>query len=515
VNLVIRNGTVYDGTGADGRVADVAIEDGRILGIGEVEGDAQEIDAAGLAVAPGFIDIHSHSDYTLLLDPRAVSAIHQGVTTEVVGNCGFGCFPIRDPGLARRAIYGYSDDLPVTWASAGEYFEILDAARPAVNVLSLVPNGQLRIATLGVADRAASPAELAEMQTLLHESLDAGAWGYSTGLEYAQEQAATEDELTALAQHAPFYATHTRRRDDGAADAVAEAIRTGDRAGVRLQVSHLVPRNGIEESRRCIALVESAHDRGQDVAFDMHTRTFGVTNLYAALPAWALGAEPAELASILRDPAQRDRMRTHRSILSAGDDWSRIVLLDADAWPEYSRRDLAAIAAERGQEPLDAVYDLLLGDVEELHRLMVIIHAYSEDEQREAFAHRLCVPGSDATTLAPDGLLAHSFFHGAYTWASWFWRFMVRDEKLLSPADAVHRLTGQPAERIGLTDRGVLREGARADVVVFDPERFAERGTVFEPNLLAEGMKHVVVNGALTLRDGQLTGQRGGMVVRR
>jgi N-acyl-D-aspartate/D-glutamate deacylase len=208
-------------------------------------------------------------------------------------------------------------------------------------------------------------------------------------------------------------------------------------------------------------------------------------------------------------------MRTHRSILSAGNDWSRIVLLDSEAWPEYSRRDLAAIAAEREQEPLDAVYDLLLGDVEELHRLMVIIHAYSEDQQREAFAHRLCVPGSDATTLAPDGRLAHSFFHGAYTWASWFWRFMVRDEKLLSPADAVHRLTGQPAERIGLTDRGVLREGARADVVVFDPERFAERGTTFEPNLLAEGTKHVVVNGVLTLRDGQLTGERGGMVVRR
>jgi len=515
VKLLIRNGTVYDGTGAEGRVADVAIEDGRVAGIGQLEAEADVIDAAGLAVAPGFIDIHSHSDYTLLIDPRAVSAIHQGVTTEVVGNCGFGCFPIRDPAVARRAIYGYSDELPVTWSSAGEYFERLEAARPAVNVLSLVPNGQLRIATLGVVDRPADTRELAEMQTLLHESLDAGAWGYSTGLEYAQEQGATEEELTALAGNAPFYATHTRRRDDGAADAVAEAIRTGDRAGVRLQVSHLVPRNGIAESRRCIELVEAARDRGQDVAFDMHTRRFGLTNLYAALPPWALAAETGELAALLRDPAKRDEMRSHRSILSAGNDWSRVVLLDSEAWPEYGRRDLASIAAERGQAPLDAVYDLLLGDVEELHRLMVIIHAYSEDQQREAFAHPLCVPGSDATTLAPDGSLAHSFFHGAYTWASWFWRFMVRDEGLLAPAEAVHRLTGRPAERIGLSDRGVLREGARADVVVFDAERFSERGTVFEPNLLADGMKHVVVNGVQTLRDGRLTGERGGMVLRR
>ena len=515
MKLVIRNGTVYDGTGAAGRVTDVAIDDGRIAGVGQLELEAEEIDAAGLAVAPGFIDIHSHSDYTLLLDPRAVSAIHQGVTTEVVGNCGFGCFPIRDAGVARRAIYGYSDELPVTWSSAGEYFDVLDAAKPAVNVLSLVPNGQLRIATLGVADRPAAARELAEMQALLRESLDAGAWGYSTGLEYAQEQAATEDELTALARHAPFYATHTRRRDDGAADAVAEAIRTGDRAGVRLQVSHLVPRNGIEESRRCVALVESARDRGQDVAFDMHTRTFGLTNLYAALPAWALAAERDELLRILRDPVKRDEMRPHRSILSAGNDWSRVVLLDSDIWPEYARRDLASIAAERSQEPLDAVYDLLLGGLDELERLMVIIHAYSEDQQREAFAHPLCMPGSDATTLAPDGRLAQAFFHGAYTWAAWFWRFMVRDEQLLTPADAIHRLTGQPAERIGLSDRGVLREGARADVVVFDPARFVERGTVYEPNQLAEGMRHVVVNGVPTLRDGRLTGDRGGVVVRR
>jgi N-acyl-D-amino-acid deacylase len=161
------------------------------------------------------------------------------------------------------------------------------------------------------------------------------------------------------------------------------------------------------------------------------------------------------------------------------------------------------------------VYDLLLGAIEELERLMVIIHAYTEDQQREAFAHPLCVPGSDATTLAPDGRLAHSFFHGAYTWAAWFWRFMVREERLLDPAEAIHRLTGAPAERIGLSDRGVLREGARADVAVFDAGEFGERGTVFEPNLLAQGMRHVVVNGVPTLRDGRLTGDRAGMVVRR
>jgi N-acyl-D-amino-acid deacylase len=515
VRLAIRGGTVVDGTGAPGRRADLLVEDGHIADLGSFDAEAFEIDATGMLVVPGFVDLHSHSDYTLLVDPRAVSAIHQGVTTEVVGNCGFGCFPIRDAAIARRAIYGYCDDVPVTWSSAGEYFERLEDARPAVNVLSLVPNGQLRLATVGLSEREASSDERREMQALLHESLDHGAWGYSTGLEYAQEQGATEEEVTALARLAPFYATHTRRRDAGAAEAVAEALRTGDRAGIRLQVSHLVPRNGLEESRRCIELVDAARARGQDVAFDMHTRTFGLTNLYSVLPPWALGAERHELAAILRDSAKRDAMRDHRSILSAGADWSRVVLLDNDVWPEHARRDLQAIAEDRGQAPLDAVYDLLLDGLDELHHLLVIIHAYTEQQQREAFAHPLCVPGSDATTLAPDGPLAGSSFHGAYTWAAWFWRFMVRDERLLDPAAAIHRLTGAPAARIGLADRGVLRPGARADVVVLDPDVFEERGTTFEPNRVATGVRDVLVNGVHTLRDGSLTGARAGEVLRR
>jgi N-acyl-D-aspartate/D-glutamate deacylase len=518
--IVIRGGTILDGSGGEPVVGDVAIDGDRIATVGYVpRTDGGEIDATGLFVAPGFVDLHSHSDYTLLVDPRAASAIHQGVTTEVVGNCGFGCFPVRDVELARKAIYGYSPDVPIDWTTAGGYFERLEQARPAVNVASLVPNGQLRLATLGLADRPADAREAAEMKALLRESLAEGAWGYSTGLEYAQEAGATEAEVAALcaemARGGGLYATHTRRRDEGAADSVAEAIRVARAAQARLQVSHLVPRNGIEESRRSMEIVEDARGVGLDVEFDMHTRLYGLTHLYAALPPWVLAEDAARQAELLRDPAARDRMRPHRSILSAGGDWGRIVLLDNPFWPEYARRDVASVAAERGQEPLDAVYDLLLGAVEAPHRLMVIIHAYTEEEQREAFAHPLCVPGSDATTLAPDGPLADSWFHGAYTWASWFYRFMVRDERLLTPAQAVHKLTAQPAARIGLSDRGTLTPGSRADVTVFDGAAFAERGTTFEPNRLAAGVRHVFVNGVHTLRDGGLTGERGGRVLRR
>jgi N-acyl-D-amino-acid deacylase len=519
-DLVIRNGAVFDGTGCDPVAADVAIAGGRIEACGQIPPSAcPEIDASGLSVAPGFIDIHSHSDYTLLVDPRAVSALHQGVTLEVVGNCGHGCFPIGDPALAMRAIYGYTGHVPLTSTSAGVYFERLEEARPAVNVISLVPNGQLRLTAIGIADRAADADELRHITGLLEASLAEGAWGLSTGLEYAAEAGASETELTALcksvARADAVYATHTRRRDDGAAEAVAEAIRVAERAGVRLQISHLLPRNGAKESSRCVALVDDARKRGLDVAFDMHTRRFGLTNLHAALPAWALALPPDQLVDTLRDPRARRALKSHTSMLSAGGDWSRVVMLDNPVWPDYGRRDIASIAQERDQSPLDAVYDLLAAGVDQLHSLMVIIKCYTASQQRDIFTHPLCLPASDATTLAPDGSLAASTFHGAYTWAAWFYRFMVRDERLLSPAAAIHKLTGAPADRLGLTDRGFLRPGANADLVVFDHDEFGERGTTFAPNRPARGVVHVLVNGIPAVRDGVISGERSGKVIRR
>jgi N-acyl-D-amino-acid deacylase len=228
-----------------------------------------------------------------------------------------------------------------------------------------------------------------------------------------------------------------------------------------------------------------------------------------------MSAEPATLAEMLASESARADMKSYPSLLSAGGtDWSRIVLFDNDIWPRYARRDIASIADERGQEPLDAVYDLLLKTADDTRRLMVILHAYNEDQQREIFTHPLCMPGSDATTLAPNGPLSDSFFHGAYTWASWFYRFMVNETRLMTPAEAVHRLTGLPADTLGLRDRGVLKEGAHADVAIFDGPRFTDTGTTFEPNQLAHGMVHVLVNGVVTLRDGELTGERAGQVLR-
>ncbi|WP_419950063.1 N-acyl-D-amino-acid deacylase family protein [Candidatus Palauibacter sp.] len=518
-DLIIRGGLVFDGTGAAPVRADVVVCDGRIDFLGEVDAEAPvELDARGLAVAPGFIDVHSHSDYTLLVDPRAVSAIHQGVTTEVIGNCGHGCFPIRDPELSNRIIYGFDGSLPLDWSTPAAYLERLEEAAPAVNVMTLVPNGQLRLATMGLENRPATSDEVTAMTRLLEEGLEAGAWGYSTGLEYAPEQGAGEPEITALARvtarRGGFYATHTREREERADEAVAEAIRTARNADIRLQVSHLAPRSGPDQTNRCIDLVDAASAAGDDIAFDMHTRLYGLTFLYAMLPPRVLNASPEDQAALLRAPEVRAEIGAHKSIISGLGDWGRIYLVDNDIWPDMGRLDFEEIARRRDTTILDAACDLLLDSVGADRAPMVLLRAYSEAQQEDVFAHELCVPASDATALSPDGPLAGASFMGAYTWASWFWRFMVRQSGRLTPEEAVHRLSGLPAAIVGLSDRGLIKPGIRADIVAFDPETFADTGTTFEPNQLATGMRHVVVNGTVTLRDGQLTGERAGVVLR-
>jgi N-acyl-D-amino-acid deacylase len=521
LDLLISGGTVIDGSGGPSRRADVAIKDGVVMDVGHLAGAeaAEHIDATDRLVTPGFIDIHSHSDYSLLRDPRAMSALHQGVTLEVIGNCGHGCFPITDRAAAPISIYGHHEDTPIDWGDATGYFDRLQAASPAVNVLSLVPHGQLRLATIGLAERAATSDEVVAMASALELGLEQGAWGLSTGLEYPVEKGSSESEITELCQIVArrdgLYATHTRARDDGSVEAVDEAIRTARNANVRLQISHLLPRSGLEQGRRCMETVgEAAHQH--DVAFDMHTRLHSLRYLHTLLPMWALDGGRHKMAERLADPELRPQLKRADGGFPVAD-WSTVTLLDSRAWPEYGRRSLSDISAERGDaEVLDTVYDLLLGAATDTGETLIIIsHVHTEQQQREVFAHDLCVPGSDATTLAVDGRLAGETFHGAYTWAAWFYRYMARDTRLLKPEAAIHKLSGQPATRLGLRDRGVLRQGARADVVVLDPSTYGERGTTFEPNQLSAGVDHVVVNGIPALREGRLTGERAGTVLRR
>lgn len=518
-DIVIRGGTVFDGSGGPGRRADVAVANGKITAIGRIDRIGPlEIDAHGLYVSPGFIDIHSHSDYTLLADPRAVSAVAQGVTLEVIGNCGHGCFPLIDHSLARNSIYGLTDDIPLDWSTPAAYLDRLEAARPAVNVLTLVPNGQLRQSAVGLREGPATTDERRIMIRHLEEGLEAGAFGFSTGLEYPIEVGADRGEIETLlapvSRAGALYATHTRRRDEGAPEAVDEAIATARSADVRLQISHLLPRGGRSDCEACIQRVEKALDADLDIAFDMHTRTFALTFLYAMLPPWAMEGGLAGLSALINDEDSRAQIHAFPSIVSSGG-WGQVTLLDNAVVPEYARLDFESIAQLLDMAPGDAALELLCRSADAAQPLMIIRPVYSTSDQELAFSHPLCVPGSDATSLAPDGPLAGSAFHGAYSWAAWFYRFMVRERGLLSPEAALHKLTGQPAAILNLSDRGVLRPGAAADIAVFDPENFGERATQWEPNRTATGMRHVLVNGEPVLKDGEMTGCRSGSVLRR
>ena len=235
--------------------------------------------------------------------------------------------------------------------------------------------------------------------------------------------------------------------------------------------------------------------------------------LNTLLPLWVKGSWE-DRDYLLADPTARARMRNYPSIIASLGDWSRVILLDMPAWPDYGRLSFTDVAEQRGQHPLDAAYEILRKEPRDGPPFMVILLCYSADQQAAFFSHPDCIPASDATTLAPDGPLSRAMFHGAYTWAAWFYRFMVRERGLLSHEEAIHRMSGLPASVLGLKRRGRLKVGMAADVAVFDPGSFAERGTVFEPNALATGVRDLFVNGVATLRDGRATGERAGKVIR-
>ena len=524
MDLVVCGGTVVDGTGATGYRADVGVSGGRVEVIGDLTSveSTPVLDATGLTVAPGFIDIHSHSDFTLLVDPRAQSSITQGVTSEVVGNCGHGCAPITDPKQFTGNIYGYDPALEIDWRTTAEYLDLLNSIVPAVNVIPLVPNGNLRIAAMGTDTGGASPDQLRMMVAHLEEGLEAGAFGFSTGLEYPSERDCSEEEVIELckvvARVGGLYATHTRNKELYAVEAIEEGIRTAQAADVRLQVSHIIPRRGgpTDALERAMLVVEESRNRGMDIAFDAHTRLHGITNLSAALPPWAFEGGAKALESRLRDPEIRSAMKQHESIISSFGlgGWDRVFLFQSLESPDLQGKSLQELAPADGDE-FDAIFDLLLREHTDPHRSLCLCLSYEEDQLLRAFEHPLCTIGSDATALAVDGPLASSVFLGAYTWASWFFRRFVTERGDFTVEQAIHKLSGMPAVRLGLGDRGRIIEGKKADIIAFDPNAFRESGTLHSPNHLAGGMSHVVVNGVVTIEDGELTGQRGGQVIRR
>ncbi|MGI8552848.1 MAG: N-acyl-D-amino-acid deacylase family protein [Dehalococcoidia bacterium] len=483
-DLIIRGGTVYDGTGAEGVQADVGVRSDRIVTVGVIpEHGASELDATGLAVAPGFVDVHAHDDFAILADPEIPFKVMQGVTTDIVGNCGSGVVPF-EAGLARFQRMN-PDANPAPWDGFAGYMQRVEQAGPSLNIAVLMGHGSLRRGAMGLERRAPTGDELERMRAWVREGIVAGAVGLSTGLIYEPGRYAETEEIIALARemhpNGGLYATHMRNEGDRLLDAVREAIRIGEEAGVPIQISHhkATGQANWGRVRDSIALIESARGRGLDVTADQYPYTASSTAFAAVVQNGSVG----------------------KTVPPEG-----VLIASAPAHPEYEGQSLAALA-DRFDLPVEEAGRRLLD--EEGEALFVVLFSMDEGDVRTVLAHPTTMIGSDGV---PAGGKPHPRLYG--TFPRVLGRY-VREEHVLDLPSAIHRMTGLPATKFRLQDRGVLCAGAYADLVVFNPATIRDTATYEEPLHYPEGIAAVYVNGVAVARDGQHTHARPGRVVRR
>ncbi|MEU4108851.1 D-aminoacylase [Streptomyces sp. NPDC027717] len=530
--LVIRDADVVDGSGAPAYRADVVVDGGRIVSIVKEAAGAgcqrprarRELDAEGLVLSPGFIDMHAHSDLALLRDPDHSAKAAQGVTLEVLGQDGLSYAPVDDRTLeeVRRAITGwngYGDDLDMDWRSVGEYLDRLDQGI-AVNAAYLIPQGTVRALVVGWEDRPATAAELDRMRQLVSEGLEQGAVGLSSGLTYTPGMYANDAELTELcrvvASYGGYYCPHHRSYGAGALEAYAEMVALTREAGCPLHLAHATMNFGVNEGRapELLALLDAALDAGADITLDTYPYTPGSTTLAALLPSWASEGGPAAVLARLADPATAERVR-HGLEVTGSDgchgvpaQWETIEIsgVTDPALAGYVGRRVTETAALRGEEPWDTVRHLLLTD-----RLgtTILQHVGHEENVRAIMRHRAHTGGSDGIL---QGTKPHPRAYGTFP------RYLgtyVRELGVLSLEECVARLTSRPAARLRLPDRGLVREGYRADLVLFDPATVAAGSTFAEPRTLPTGIPHVLVDGRFVIEDGRRTDVLAGRSVRR
>ncbi len=527
IDLVIRGGMIVDGSGRPSFRGDVGIQGERITTIGGLEGvqAAAEIDAAGQVVAPGFIDMHTHSDFTLLVNGAAESQIHQGVTLEAVGNCGHSCAPVRDPEVIKRAIFGYSPHVDITWRTFADYLERLEQADLGINTVAYVGHGAIRLAVLRGEQRPATQDEQAEMEILADEALEAGAIGLSSGLEYSPGNSARTEEVLALChvakRHDALYATHVRNRDYFYEQGFGEALAVARRTGVKLQISHITPKFGAppHAMEHTLDMVHWTRKAGVDLAFDMIPHEWGPTSMSAVLPPWAFEGGVTKVLERLGNPAMREKIKRNPlpiwKLVQAGK-WDQIMLFESAQNAELIGMTFEEIGRKRRVDPYDAVLDILLEEGEGLYGVTWVGHLITEDDLKMTLHEPECAVISDTITLAPYGALANTKWSpSTYGWTARLFQRFVREQPVLSLEDAVYRLTGLPASRLGLKERGYLHPGAFADVTVFDPATVTDTSTLKAPNSYPTGINHVLVNGQPAIRDGQRTNSNAGRVLRR
>ncbi|MFD9460973.1 amidohydrolase family protein [Streptomyces sp. NPDC060027] len=536
-DLVIQDVDVADGSGAATYRADVAVKGGRIVAIVKEAAAAgcqrprgtRELDAEGLVLSPGFIDMHAHSDLALLRDPDHSAKAAQGVTLEVIGQDGLSYAPVDDRTLAevRRTITGWNghgDDIDFTWRSVGEYLDRLDHGFDgegiAVNAAYLVPQGTVRMLAVGWEDREATPQELDRMRRLVADGLREGAVGMSSGLTYTPGMYAEDAELTALckvvAEHGGYFCPHHRSYGAGALEAYEEMVTLTREAGCPLHLAHATMNFGVNEGKApdLLALLDKALAEGADISLDTYPYTPGCTTLVAMLPSWAGEGGPEAVLARLRDDATAERVRHHMEVVGADGchgvpiEWDTIEISgvsDPDLG-SYVGRTVRESADLRGEAPWTTARRLLIED-----RLgpTILQHVGHEENVRAIMRHPVHTGGSDGILR---GDKPHPRAYG--TFPHYLGRY-VRELRVLSLEECVAHLTGRPAARLRLPDRGLVREGYRADLVLFDPATVAAGSTFAAPRTLPTGIPHVLIDGRFVVEDGRRTDVLAGRAVRR
>jgi N-acyl-D-aspartate/D-glutamate deacylase len=524
-DIVIENGRVLDGSGNPWFTADVGVQDGKVAKIGRLKGESarERIDAAGRYVAPGFIDIHSHSDALPFLKPYETAKLMQGVTTETVGNCGISVMPVSREHLDLLKKYCSSIltgvSMPWDWKGVDDYLRRVEAERPVGNVATLVGHGTVRIAVMGFVDREPVPSELEQMKTLVAQAMDEGAFGMSTGLIYPPGVYSRTAELVELgkvvAGKGGIYTSHIRDETDAVIAAVKEALEVGKQAGVPVQISHhkTAGRTNWGKSRATLHLIDEARLQGIDVTCDAYPYIAGSTMLGALLPPWAQEGGVHKMLDRLKAPENRTRITRELDEGLPGwqnfykaSGWDKIMLAAARTNKSYEGQSLAQIAEQRKGDPAEVLFDILL---EEEGDALMVLFMMSEDDVTNILKHPAVMVGSDGIYSSGK---PHPRYHGTFPRIL---RKYVREDRALALPDAIRKMSSFPAWRLGLRDRGLLAKGAWADVVVFDLAVVEDTATFLEPLAQPRGIEYVLVNGQVAVRQGRFTGAAAGRVLRK
>jgi N-acyl-D-aspartate/D-glutamate deacylase len=526
-DLLVTQGSVLDGDGSPAVVADIGVRDGRIAAIGDLRGTTADrrIDAAGLTVAPGFIDMHNHSDYTIIVEPKAESMIRQGVTTLILGES-------RSAGPVKAGANddprSRADGVTVDWTTLGGYFQKLERQKMSTNIASYVGEEQVWTYVKGYGQTPATPAELAEMKKLIAQAMEEGAMGLSTALLVPPSSLATTENLIALAsvakQHGGIYSTHIRDEGERVFQAVEEAINVGKGAGIPVDIIHMKIAHKKLWGRvnEIIAMVQKARDEGHNIQANVYPYTAGQNNLSSIVPPWAVDGGREKMLVRLKNPSLRPRLRReilnglpnwYNHYLATGDGWAGMILvtLRSDKNKPFQGKRMSELIAARGGDPADVLMDVL---IEENGSVPTVFFHHAEPDMQLVMKQPWTSIGSDGGALSIDGPTSRTHPHPRYfgTFPRVLGRY-VRELKVVTLPEAVKKMTSMNADKIGIKDRGRLREGMWADITIFDPSRVIDRATFERPHQYPVGIEYVVVNGEVTLEKERHTGALAGRVI--